>query len=60
MILVVFALNMIIIFPTLDYTLSWYCQIANAGSTLLVFLTFLFASCKNPGFIKPDKSQHFI
>jgi hypothetical protein len=55
--LVVFLINLFIIFPTLDESLkdktSYYCQLINGGSTVLVFLAFLYASCKDPGRLKP-------
>ena len=60
MMTVIYALNMLIIFPTMDPKTAQYCQWTNDGTFILVFVTFLFASFKNPGHIKPDPNQNFI
>ena len=54
--LVVFVLNLLIVFPTMNDKPAKYCQYFSGVSTLVVFLAFLYASCKDPGIIKPDEN----
>jgi hypothetical protein len=57
---VVHLLNMLVILPTLQVDFSYYTQLGNGISTIAVFLTFLFASCKDAGVLKPFKGQSFL
>lgn len=63
MFVIVHVVNMIIVLPTLS-TFEYYnvdiSQIVNAVSTLLVFMTFLYASCRDPGKLKPFAGQDFM
>ena len=51
---------MFIVLPTLEEDLSNYGQIFNHASFAFVILCFCAASCKDPGVLKPDPSQHFL
>jgi len=58
--MIVFVLNMAVIIPTVNPDLSLIYQYVNGGSTVLVFLAFLYASCKDPGTLKPEKNVSFL
>ena len=57
---IIHSLNTLIILPTLEVELSFYSQFGNTISTILVFLAFTYASCKNPGNLKPLTDRPFI
>ena len=57
---IVHVVNMIIVLPTLDNWMVDISQIVNLASTVLVFLTFMYASCKDPGKLKPYDGQSFL
>lgn len=57
---VVHLVNMIIVLPTLDHWMVDIAQIVNAATTLIVFMTFSYASCKDPGKLKPYNGQSFM
>lgn len=58
--LVLVTLNMLVILPTMETEISRICQYANGASFIVVFLAFLYASCKNPGTIKPQTGHSFL
>lgn len=58
--LIVHLVNMLIILPTLDDMMSHITQLGNIVTTIAVFLSFLYASCKDPGVLKPFNGQTFI
>jgi hypothetical protein len=60
MFVIVHFVNMIIVLPTLDNWMGEISQIVNIASTLIVFLTFSYASCRDPGRLKPYKNQSFM
>lgn len=55
-----FFANMMIILPTLSDKLGMITQYINAGSTAIVFFAFLYASCKNPGVLRPTTDKTFL
>lgn len=56
---IVATLNMFVLLPTVRDGKEYY-QIFNGATTLLVFLSFLYASCKDPGVLKPEKGRSFL
>ena len=57
---VVLALNLVITLPSIHIDHIPYLQIANVGTFMFVFVTFLTASCKNAGVLKPSKKSSFM
>jgi palmitoyltransferase len=55
----VYFLNMFFILPNLPFY-GMEIQIASGASTLLVIITFLFASCLDPGKLKPVDDRTFL
>ena len=49
---IVHVVNMFIILPTLSHWTSHITQLGNAVTTIMVFVSFLYASCKDPGALK--------
>ena len=57
--LIVFLLNMVVILPTIEpFNMTF--QITSGVTTILVFLSFIFASLKNPGVLKKDEQRSFL
>ena len=57
--IIVFLLNMFVILPTIEpFNLAF--QITSGVTTVLVFLSFLFASLRNPGVLKKDEQRSFL
>ena len=57
--IIVAILNMFILLPTVRDGRRYY-QMFNGITTLLVFLTFLYASCKDPGVLRPEVGRSFL
>lgn len=57
--LVVFILNLLVILPTIK-PLNFFLQVVSGASTVLVFLSFLLASLKDPGVLQKDKQRSFL
>jgi F0F1-type ATP synthase membrane subunit a len=52
--LAIFLLNLFVVLPSIQFY-DIEMQIASAATTIIVFITFLCASCKNPGVVLPEK-----
>lgn len=51
---------MVIILPTLTGKYSQYGEMANIATSAFVLVTFMQASCKNPGYLKPHDGQSLL
>lgn len=51
--LAIYLLNLFVVLPTIQFY-AIQMQIASAATTVIVFITFLCASCKNPGVVVPE------
>jgi len=56
---IICIINMFILLPTVRNGKRYY-QMFNGITTLLVFLSFIYASCKDPGILKPEKGRSFL
>lgn len=57
---IIHSLSTVVILPTLEVELSFYAQLGNTISTIMVFLAFSYASCKSPGNLRPLTDRPFI
>lgn len=56
----VYVLSLGVVIPALGGLVSFYSEIACHATYGLVLVCFLWASCKNPGVLKPDPQHNFL